>query len=55
MPVILREAAEGAWLSSALDGTSRELEALLEPMAADELVARPVSTAVNSASTRGPS
>jgi putative SOS response-associated peptidase YedK len=54
MPVILREPAEAAWLSSALDGKLNELAALLEPVSADELFARPVSLAVNSAKHDGP-
>jgi putative SOS response-associated peptidase YedK len=54
MPVILRESAEHAWLSHELDGELPELEALLEPLPDDELVARPVSTAVNSALREGP-
>jgi putative SOS response-associated peptidase YedK len=54
MPVILRETAERAWLSSALDGKLAELAALLEPIAAGDLVTRPVSPAVNSAKRDAP-
>jgi putative SOS response-associated peptidase YedK len=54
MPVILRASAEGAWLSSALDGRPDELSALLEAVPAAELFARPVATAVNSAKNDGP-
>jgi len=53
-PAILVGPAESAWLSPALDGRLAELAALLAPVADDELVARPVSSAVNSARNDGP-
>jgi putative SOS response-associated peptidase YedK len=54
MPVILRASAEADWLSHALDGQTRRLQALLEPVGADELFARAVSARVNSAEHDGP-
>jgi putative SOS response-associated peptidase YedK len=54
MPAILRPGAEAPWLSSALDGKLAELAALLEPIGAEELFARPVSIAVNSTDNEGP-
>jgi putative SOS response-associated peptidase YedK len=53
-PVILPEAAESAWLSHALDGRPDELTALLAAISSEDLVALPVSSAVNSAKQDGP-
>jgi putative SOS response-associated peptidase YedK len=54
MPLILPESAEAAWLSPSLDGRLEALAALLRPLPDDELVALPVSTAVNSVEHDGP-
>jgi putative SOS response-associated peptidase YedK len=54
VPVILPAAAESPWLSPELDGKLEALTRLLQPLDAAELVARPVSSAVNSVKRDGP-
>ena len=53
MPVILHPEAEAAWLDPTLDGATERLRELLVPVSAEALVARPVSTRVNSAANDG--
>ena len=53
LPVILPPAAWDAWLDPTNDDTEA-LAKLLVPAPADLLVARPVSTAVNSTRNNGP-
>jgi putative SOS response-associated peptidase YedK len=52
MPVILDAGAEGGWLDP--HASAEELTGLLVPSPADELTARPVSTAVNDVRDDGP-
>jgi len=55
MPVILPRANEARWLDPTLNGDTEALLALLAPVAAAQLVTRPVSRRVNSVKNDDPS